>query len=196
MIVTGEIKMSGKKMLSLLFMQYGIPWLILTLAGILIFVILGIVIDYRFFILALIWIFLFIPLVMAFLYFYYGMLPLTNFNTIPHKILFSDSEIRIRVLPVYNEKQSTASKEELEHKDNEEASLHKENGNQENIMEDAAKDYVVEKDLFKEMKSGGDYVLLHFKKNGWLWLPVYAFDSFQQFKNVLEFFNNFGKKAI
>ena len=72
MIETKEITMSSKKMLWVLFMGYGLPWLIGALVGFVVFVILGIALDYRFLVLALIWIFLFVPLVVAFLYFFYG----------------------------------------------------------------------------------------------------------------------------
>ena len=156
-------------MLSLLFMQNGIPWLILAFAGILIFIVLGLVLDLRFFVLALIWVFLVIPLLVAFLYFFYGMQPLTAFNTIPHKILFDSSELRIQIIP-YEEEKDTYEEEEIQ------------TGNH-------VKDYVVFNNELKEIKSGGNYVILFFKNKGWLWLPLYAFDTYDTYKTIIGNFN-------
>ena len=83
-------------MLGILFMEYGKPWIIVALAGISIFILLGFILDNRFFFLALMWIFLIIPLVVAFLFFFYAMQPLTSFNCIPHKVIDDDNKIRIR----------------------------------------------------------------------------------------------------
>ena len=84
---TRELKMPPKKMLGTLYMQYGTYWTLVAFIGLCIFILLGIISDPRFFVLALIWIFLVLPLMVAFLYFFYGMQPLTAFNSIPHKII-------------------------------------------------------------------------------------------------------------
>lgn len=166
MIETGVIKMQAKKVLSVLFMEYGITWLVVALVGIAVFLILGFLSDYRFFILALIWVFLFLPLVMAFLYFFYGMLPLTAFNSVPHVLIFSDSSITVRLHDT-NQEENDDEPEETSHKE-----------------------YEVNKDLFLHYKTGPDYVLLFFKKNGWLWLPVAGLESFKQFNDILFSFSN------
>ena len=177
-------------MLSLLFWQYGLFWLGGAFAGFVVFIILGIIFDYRFFVLALIWLFLFLPLVVAFLYFFYGMLPLTTFNTIPHIIIFNQDEVRVRVIPNKNK--------EKEIEKNDKSLNYKEDRAEENsgfLQEiDPSKDFIVRREQFSEMKSGGDYVLLHFKKNGWLWLPVYAFDSFSEFQKTIESFGSLSTK--
>ena len=160
MTETLELKMPSKKMLLVLFLQYGVSWLIITLAGVIILCGLGAIIDIRFFMLALIWIFLFIPLIIAFLYFYYGMKPLTVFNSIPHKIGFTDTDMKIRI-PI-NEEEKEEGKE--------------------------YKEYDIKKDKISEIKHGADYVLLISKKEGLLWLPQNAFDSFDQFKNTIKSF--------
>ena len=163
--------MPPKKMLSLLFLQYGTPWLVAALTGLIVFLVLGFVIDYRFFILSLIWIFLFIPLVVAFLYFLYGMKPFTAFNSIPHKLLFNEKELRVRI---------------IEHNVNEEEKIENE---EETITPiDEKKDYTVNKSLIESVKRGGDYVLLFSKQNGMLWVPVFAFDSISDFKNILSYY--------
>lgn len=157
MIETLEIQMPSKKMLSILFLQYGMPWMVIAIVGLAVFIVLGFLIDFRFFMLALIWLFLILPLVIAFLYFFYGMNPLTAFNSLPHKILFSDSEIKVRI------RENTQEETEPEYKD-----------------------YTLKKEHFSRYKTGADYVLLFFKQKGWLWLPVSGFENITQFKNVLK----------
>lgn len=160
MIETGEIKMEPKKMFSVLFMQNGFLWLMIAIFGIIVFIALGITIDPRFFILALIWLFMITPLGVAFLYFFYGMKPLTAFNSIPHKLIFSDSSIKVRLLEYDKE------------------------GNEKENPE--KKDYEVAKNSFTGMKTGGDYILLFFNKEGWLYLPVASFASLNEFKEIVE----------
>lgn len=175
MTETKEIKMPPKKMLSVLYLQYGSVWTLIALAGVIAFITAGFF-DPRFFFLALIWIFLVIPLVVAFLYFVYGMNPLTVFNTIPHTIIFDDSEIRVHIL------KETDENPEKKEKGNDPADTHD-------------KDYKVSKDLFKCMKSGGDYVLIFFKKIGWLWVPVNSFESYEEFKSTMSGLNIQKQKA-
>lgn len=164
MIETKEIKMAPKKMLATLFLQYGMPWTIAGLIGIVVFIVLGIAVDSRFLFLALIWIFLIIPLVVAFLYFFYGMKPLTAFNSIPHKIIFYDDRLEVFV-------------------------IEKEEGEEENHIN--PKPYTVEKSRLKEVKNGSDYVILLSKEDGWIWLPRFAFHNMDDFKRIIEsFFQN------
>lgn len=151
MIETGVIKMAPKKMLQTLFLQYGRPWALGAVCGIVVFVVLGCTLDYRFFILALIWIFMVIPLATAFLYFYYGMDPLTAFNAIPHKIRFSEEKVTVEL-------ESLEPSEE----EGEPTSL---------------KTYVVNTLEFRQMKSTLDGLILSFGKKGWLWLPISSLSS-------------------
>lgn len=172
MIETTEIKMPPKKMLSVLFFQNGIIWSLVALIGIILFIILGISINFKFLILALIWIFMFVPLVVAFLYFFYGMKPLTSFNCIPHTVLFNKEEISIRFLKE-SEGEETQDKEEIQDK----------------IETD--KIYTLQKDSFSELKKGSDYILLVFKKEGWLYLPVKSFNSMNDFKSLIQDYTDF-----
>ena len=167
MIVTKEIKMSSKKVLSFLFLEYGIFWIGAAAVGAFIFIILGFAVDYRFFILTLIWIFLLVPLVVAFLYFFYGMEPLTSFNAMPHVINFYGPELGVKVI---HENSNTEESSET------------------NMSTVVSKEYKVALADFKKMKTGGDYVILFFKKAGWIWVPVYAFDTVTNFQNALSFF--------
>lgn len=167
MTETFEIKMPAKKLLTVLFLQYGRWWAVAALAGVILFVILGVSVNIRFLMVALIWIFLLVPLVVAFLYFYYGMDPLTAFNAIPHKLIFEDDnhiKVRISKIEKENENEMEVSREE--------------NYNQ--------KEYIASGSNFRELKYGSDYVLLFFNKEGLLWVPMNAFPSMENFKQTIQ----------
>ncbi|MCH5228469.1 MAG: hypothetical protein J1F12_00560 [Muribaculaceae bacterium] len=169
-------------MLSILMMQYGGVWCIVGIAGFILILLAGFIFDYRFFMLALMWVFLIIPMLIAFLYFFYGMLPLTTFNTIPHKIKFEDSRLIIEFFDVEEwEKNSSISGGKDENEDFRNI----------RYSRSEKKDITLEKDNFKEMKYGADYVLLFFNppEPGWLWLPASSFANGDNFKETLRQFN-------
>lgn len=179
-----EIKMSSKKLLSVLLLQYGYPWFIAAFAGLILFVVLGFASDLRFFILALIWLFLLVPLVVAFLYFFYAMDPLTAFNAIPHKIIDQDDKVTVRILPEENP-YDTDNSETPESVDN--------SGSSEShgisVGTTHNKDYTVNKNELKEMKRGNDCYLLFFQRKGWLWIPLDAFGDISSLNLFLKNFN-------
>ena len=154
--------MPSKKMFSILFMQNGILWFLIALIGVVIFSIFGIFTDPRFFVLALIWVFLIFPMIVAFLYFFYGMKPLTTFNAIPHKLQFTDNVITIQFF--------------------------KENENE--LIIEPSKDYQIRRKDFKEMKRGSDYMILFFNNLWWLWVPISGFDSLPELQKAINPFIN------
>lgn len=192
-IETAEIRMSSKLMLSVLLLNYGLPWVIAALVGFAVCIVLGCAVNIRFFLLALIWIFLLTPLVIAFLYFYYGMSPLTAFNSILHKLEFSDSEIEVKIIHLSeneeeisaNEKEELLTTPEYSTKENSSSPSH----SQENKTH-PSKEYKVGIKDFHNIKSGKDYILLFFKEKGWLWVPVAGFYSIQDFKNIAQKFTS------
>lgn len=151
-------------MLAILFMNYGLKWFIGAVIGLIVFIVLGFTIDIRFFFLCMIWIFLLLPLVVAFLYFYYGMDPLTAFNAMPHKITFTSDKATIMIRKKNHEEDTNNSSPE------------------ENFE---YKPYSVNLSEFKSLKTGSDYVLLFFGKKGFIWLPVYAFSSPGDLKELI-----------
>lgn len=62
------------------------PWIIVGLLGIVATIIPGFIVSYKWFLVTLLWICIFIPMMMVFLYFFYGLLPLTALNSIIHKV--------------------------------------------------------------------------------------------------------------
>ena len=160
MVITGEIHTPAKKMLTLLSLNDGKIWLYIACIGIFVFLILGISTDPRFFILALMWFFLIIPMGIAFLYFYYGLRPLTVLNAVRHKVIFEGDNIQILLME-------------------NEASSESESQTPQSSRCVAAKS-------FKGIKNGGEYILMDFGKEGWLYLPVSAFYSLDDFKDIID----------
>lgn len=161
MIETKEFRITPKKMFSVLYMNDGIIWTCVAISGILAFALIGAFSDPRFFIVALIWVFIVFPMMVAFLYFVYGMQPLTTFNTIPHSILFSEDKVELN----FAEENDAEGKAINSHKS-----------------------YSIDKDKYEKMKSGPDYVILFFNKSGWIWLPVNSFESVADFQSVVKSF--------
>ena len=158
--------MSNKKMFSVLYLLNGKVWTIGLLSGVFIFCILGFVIDFRFFMLALIWVFLISPMVVAFLYFIYGMKPLTAFNTIPHKVKFENNKLDIE-FPDLSPDSTEDKTVEIDHK----------------------KDYTLKNECPADLKYGADYVILNFKESGWLWLPINSFSNHDDLRLILDHFS-------
>lgn len=169
MTETKEIKMPPKQMFSVLVMQHGLPWVYFIVAGVAALILTGFIVDFRFFLLALIWLFLIAPLTMVFLYFYFGMQPLTAFNVIPHTVFFSDSDFSVRISENEDE-----SQENIEQQENKGAVIQN------------SKEYKVSYRDIIDIKSGPDYVLLITEKQGWMWLPMNAFVSSENFNQVLK----------
>lgn len=190
--------MPPKKMLGILYLQYGTWWSIGALAGFAIFIILGIILDVRFYFLALIWVFLFLPLVIAFLYFYYGLRPLTAFNSIPHSVTLSGKTLHIDFYDVRKPEKPASQDESEEAAESPVGSKKKKNrketdGTEPEIeyVKDEGKGYDSGLDEFGEIKTGADYILLISGKKGFLWLPVSAFASPSDFQTSLSLLNQF-----
>ena len=147
-------------MLTVLFLLNGMPWVWVALGGIFIFFVLGACLDNRFFILALIWIFMFVPLVVAFLYFFYGMKPLTAFNALPHILIVDRDKLSVRII----EHETEESEEE---------------------KPSTKKDFIMEFSKFDQIRPTADYVILYSKQDGWLWLPMDAFQDKNQFTELI-----------
>lgn len=157
MIETREIKMPHKKMLRMLFTLHSTPWILVTIGGLVIFSFIGVFFSYKFFFLAIIWLFIVIPLCFSFLYFFYGMSPLTAFNTIPHKIKIKDSKMLFTFSKLHDEDPSSEQEQFSEYEET--------------------------LDSFSNIRCGSDYVILSSTtKKGWVWIPVSSFNSHDEFK--------------
>ncbi|MCH5225621.1 MAG: hypothetical protein J1D77_06450 [Muribaculaceae bacterium] len=164
MTETREIKMSPRKMLTLLFLNYGLPWTLTALLGAIVFIVLGLAVSLKFIVLALLWVFLVVPLAVAFLYFYYGFEPLTTFNCMPHRICFEEDRMDVKIFPL-NPLEEKPVNEESE-----------------------PKTYSIPREDFRQLKVGADYAILFFGKKGWIWLPIDAFGTHNEMKSLLDSF--------
>lgn len=171
MIETQEIRMPAKKMFSVLFLQNGTIGISVAFGGVLIFCILAMIFDPKFFILALIWIFMIVPMYVAFLYFYFGMRPLTAFNCIPHQIVFDEDKLTVKLMPLSPESKAI-DPDEIVIED-------------EKTSEKEIKTYEVTKTEFSGLKYSGDFFILNFGTKGWLWLPSVAFESVEDYKLIM-----------
>ena len=132
------MRIKSGKLLGILYMMYGTGWTILSLVGVIVFIVLGFTIDLRFFVLALIWVFLIIPMIVVFLYIYYGMKPLTAMNCIEHELECNSSGCKVIVA----------------------------NGNEDEESNKEKREYDVEMKDCKGMKMAGEYVIMDFGKQG------------------------------
>lgn len=178
---TSEIRMLPREMLKVLMLNYSGIWMAIAIGGAVILCIGGALIDIRIWVLALMWIFILVPLLIAFLYFNYGMMPLTALNCIPHILTFKDSEIEVKIK---NHDQELKSESE-QNEDSKNKYLSPDHNDYERHI-------VIQLNDFSYLKSGGEYVILFFhpKNRGWLWLPVSAFPSIEDFHSALKHLTN------
>lgn len=93
-IRTSIFKVSSAHICRTMLMLYGTPWMIGAAILVLPMIGLGIFLDIRWLILALMTVFLVIPMATAFLFFYYGLNRISVINSISHDLEFSDTGIK------------------------------------------------------------------------------------------------------
>lgn len=157
-----EFRMSGGRFAAELVFRYAGVWLLLLSATAVTGVALGIAVDLRWMIAALMVVFIIIPMVLAFLYYYYGLRRECFVNMLPHRIVVEDEGISVRL------KLSSAECQE-----NKECS------------------YRNEFFSFSEMQPyriGTDSVIIPFKApvRGFIWIPADAFDDTAVLTSALE----------
>lgn len=95
---TTVFRVGRAKMMLNLAMQRGAPIICILALLILAGIILALTVDIRWGILALMIVFIVTPMVMAFLYFYYGLRPESFVNVMPHKVFFFPGEAVVTLL--------------------------------------------------------------------------------------------------
>ncbi len=107
MINTEVYKMSRKGFARQMIKQYGRKWLVAYALLVISSVIVAFFVDYRFFLLSLIIVFIMIPMQMAFLYYYYGLNRECFMNIVPHKLsIFGEGILVTMFFPPYDEEAS------------------------------------------------------------------------------------------
>lgn len=97
--VTSRFRIPSRDTVSALFMRHGTPWLIAIAVCVVASVVAGAVWDSRFYIVALIVIFLLLPPAAAFLYFIHGLRPATVLNSVDHTVGITGENIVVTVWP-------------------------------------------------------------------------------------------------
>lgn len=144
--------------------QNGKTWI--CFFGLLVFigVISGIVADYRYAIIALMVLFILLPMGLLFIYLYYGFYETYYLNIILHKIIINNSEIRILMKWV--------------------------NSGEDNCTDEDGdgfnKSISYKKELFGNLIALKDSVIILTKSSkGFIWLPVSAFDDEKSFTSFI-----------
>lgn len=173
---TVEIKMSQSAFLNFLFLENGLIWGLVAIGAILGFVIASFFGGFRWLVVALMWLFIVIPMMMAYFYFFYGMKMPTAVNCIEHKITFRQSNCQIIIPHKKRENETNVSEDHNNIKDPEDFPTL-----QPTIID-------IPYSSYKEMKLGAGCVYLLFNKpyEGFLWLPSSSFENGSQFNENLD----------
>lgn len=170
-MTTDRIVIPPKKILLSLILEYGMVWIMAGLCLCLSFIVLGFIIDFRFYFLALFSVFVIIPLILAFIYFYHGLKPLTAYNVIPHSIEIDNNDLKINLFGGGGSDKDSTNEEGL----------------QENRRQIEMKNYKVSK-----IKTGTDYFLVFMNSpvEGILHVPVGCMEDPIHFKKLFNYFQH------
>lgn len=174
-MIESEIYKTGKgRFAMLLFERHGSSWLIGCVALIFVSIFLGIVLDYRIFLLALIIVCLVAPAMMMILYFNYGLKGLNYINVIDHKVAVGEGMVNITL---YGRKDDAISE------DNESEAEEEQSEPMQEI-----RTYSFPPDRLGGFTLGSDYALFSFSpaSDGFLYVPVSAFTDIEMFSEFVE----------
>lgn len=172
-----EYRMGSGRFASELLFRYGGWWLLLLSMTAVAGIVLGICLDLRWMVVGLMTVFVVIPMVLAFLYYYYGLRRECFVNTIPHKIDVSEDGITV-LLRISASVQSESSDTD---------SLQENN--------DAELEYRREFFPFSAMspyRIGNNSVIIPFRSpaKGFLWIPADAYDDEEILADTLRFIDS------
>lgn len=145
-------------------MEYGIVWAVAALAVAVVISFCAIFFDYRFLILALIWIFIIIPFSVFFLFLIYGLQPLTTINKLNHRLNFLDDSVIVK----FNDSEDEAE------------------------TPNPIQDWKISNADVAKIKYGTDYVIFFFDgdRKGFLWLPIHGLSSKENMRDVIDNFTD------
>lgn len=176
MIETGIFRADRGRFARLLFERHGQGWLLAGMMLVMVSLILGVLVDYRIFILAFIVICLLGPAMMMLLYFNYGMKGENYLNVIDHRLEIGEKELTVWLLI---------------------KSLPKEGEKGENPDEEVGEDRALDEEVWRSMvwplssfgpyTVGKDYVIFPFiiQGSGFLYLPREAFADDEDFAEAV-----------
>lgn len=160
---TSQFRMSASNFMMSFIFRFAWIWLLLLsglgIAGLVV----GITVDLRWFIIGLMLIFIILPMIMAFLYFSYGLKKECYINTVPHNIDFGEMGVNVNLtFPSYSEEEEEKQKERTE---------------------------FFEYGSMRPFRVGAKSVTIPFKspRKGFLWIPADAFENEDHLENFLQF---------
>lgn len=168
---TDTFRMKPARFASEMIFKYGAIWLITLCVCALAGLILGIAVDLRFFLASFMVIFIIAPLVLIFIYYYFGLKKECYVNAVNHSIIIHPSHIEAKL--VFNTPKD----------------IDTENGDEENSpfadskksvdSETISRSETFEFSEFREVRLGLDSITLEFlpSRKGFVWIPAFAFDD-------------------
>lgn len=202
---TNTFRMSQRSFITLLARKHGLPYAIPALIVIIALIITAVILsDLRYLILALMLLFIVIPMIAALLYINYALSPLRAFNALPHAILLAPTNIHIKIFP--RKKKKNKENEDKEYgkedayKDSSEDKYEAELGVREENKKEKEKDEDEEDtlpptimelpyDTISPYTAGLNNVTIPLKQgnaSGFLYIPLSAFPSLDSFKTFLK----------
>lgn len=159
-------RIPNSRLLLVLLGEFGAIFSLLIFLVTLVFIILGFFLGYRYFVLALLWIFIVVPLICFYLYIFHALKPLSAYNSLIHSLEFTNEELNITLYSPIKDKKGKKEKYDI----NEDAEIKDSEINDEKTF--SVKDYKIYK-----VKKGGFGVSLFFNSplQGMLLIPYSSF---------------------
>lgn len=169
---------AGRFAMELIFRYSGTWLLILSLVGLL-GVIAGVAIDMRWFLIGMLLIFVISPMLLAFMYYYYGLSRGCYVNTMSHKIVIEEEGIRIKFI---QDDKGSEIEREMENPVPDRA----------NRCESPLKDEFFKYSSMSAYKIGNSSVTIPVKteSKGFIWIPAEAFRSDAEMSEALLLIDN------
>lgn len=183
------IRMGGRSFFMELLFRYAGIWILLLSCTAVAGLALGVAVDLRWFVAGLMVVFLVIPMVMAFLYYYYGLRKECFINAVPHMIAVDEEGMTVTILSPVPE----GSEEAVNPSESPAAPC-----------ESAPAPYAVaRKEIFpfssmRPVRIGHDCAIIPFAPpaKGFVWIPSDAFESPETLADILEFIDTRIKQCV
>lgn len=182
--ISNSFKMRSGRFLSEMIFRYGSWWLIgLSLTAV-IGIVFGITVDLKWLIVSMMTIFIILPMVAMFIYYYFGLKREFYVNTVNHRVVVDNYGITMRLeFQSAKEASSTISTNN--------AVEHLTTAPQDEDLT-ICRDERFEYEMLKPYKIGSDSIIIPFAdgRPGFLWIPVSAFDNSDEMSRMLEFIDS------
>ncbi len=193
------ISMNRSRLLATLLLLYGWRWLLVLTLAVLVTMFIGILVDVRWAIISLMLIFIATPLLMAYLFFYHGLKPITAINVVPHELAIEEKGVTVIIPEQIFTEQKGRDKSEYQKRDDREteqkckidskgvSGIH---NNEISVKREKRIIFYLYSD-FRSHYTGNTGFLLMARDitKGFLWLPYSSFQDSQQREMFLSEFH-------